>query len=135
MKKLSVAILTTLFALSLGCGDNLTAEELGERDTLIDIVPHAGEAITAIESAESIGYTDAIYHVDLDILSMVGDPGLMDELAAMPGISTVRLAEPLLPDLGLDLEYGGPSTDAGDAPDGGDSGGKPGKGKGKGPKT
>ncbi len=131
MKKLSAAIVTTLFALSMGCGDNVTADDLGERDTLIDIVPHSGEAITALESAESLGFGEAIYHVELDIFSMVGDPGLMDELAAMPGISIVRIAEPLVPDLGfeLDLEFRPGPLDGDDSPPT-----HPGKGKGKGPK-
>jgi len=101
MKKLAAAFVTTLFALSIGCGDNLIVDDVSERDTIIDIVPHAGEALTAIESAESLGFGEAIYFVELDIISMVGDPGLVDQLGRLPGVSGVFIAQPAVPDYEL----------------------------------
>ena len=128
MTKLAAAIVTSLLALSMGCGDN-SKTDLGQRDTLIDIIPHDGEAITAIESAESLGFTDAIYVVELDIISMVGDPGLVDQLETMAGIDSVRIAEPLMPEFGvaLDLEFDAPIDNGGTTPT---TPTKPGKGKG-----
>jgi len=128
MKKLTAAIVTTLFALSIGCGDNSNTGDVSERDTVIDVVPQAGDAITAIESAESLGFTEAIYFMELDIISMVGDPGLLDELEKMPGISSATVGVPLLPDLGaeLALEFDVGTSGGGDTPTG------PGNGKGKG---
>jgi len=112
MKKLAALVITALLALTSACGDNLGVEDGERRDGEVWVIPQADKVLLALESAEDVGFTDAVYLADADIIAAFGPMDLADEARMMPGIVDVIPAEgaiPLLPD--PDLSTRAPARD------------------------
>jgi hypothetical protein len=91
MTKLTLITASLALALTAACGDNLEADL--ERDDLIVIIPHAGQAIDALESAELVGFEDPLFFEDVGYITALGDLSLADEAMDLPGIAEVLPAD------------------------------------------
>lgn len=96
-KTLSTLLPAFALVLGIGCGDNLAELPGSERDGEVLIIPHEGQALTALESAESAGFQDPIFFEDADIITAFGDMDLADEARNLPGIRDVIPAEEGMP--------------------------------------
>jgi len=112
MKKLSTLFASAILALSLasiGCGDNVLEDSdletlPSDRGSEIVIIPNQDEAMTALESAESLGFVVVEINDDEGYITAIGDLSLSDKARDMPGIFNVLPADagqPIIPDYGV----------------------------------
>jgi len=106
MKRLTALLTFACLAFAAGCGDNVDVDV--RRDGEVLIIPQEGKAITALESAEAVGFADPLYFEDVGVITAFGSMDLADEAREMPGIEDVVPAgegHPLDPELGIDHRW------------------------------